>query len=264
MSNEFGRSEPVECTRFDVLGVPLDALDLDRAVIRVESWIANRTPSYAIFRDVHGLVHCRDDQSFADIHRNAGMVATDGMPLVWLVRAKAGSQAKRVYGPDFFRYFCHQTAQKGYRHYFYGSTPETIEKLVRSLREIDPDLVVAGTKSPPFRPLTADEDDADVREINATNPDAIWVGLGTPKQERWMAAHCGRVTAPAMLGVGAAFDFIAGTKLQAPRWMQRNGVEWLYRLVTEPRRLAGRYFSTVPRFVYLVLADRLRLAPKQR
>lgn len=242
--------------RVEILGVPLDPLDLDRAVARVEGWIMSREQNYAIFRDVHGVVRCQDDEGYRHIHHQAGMVSTDGAPLLWIVRSRGNATARRVYGPDFFRKFCRDTAGKGYRHFFYGSSPETVEKLIMTLRELDPDLVVAGQLSPPFRALSAEEDKEEVSLINATNPDLIWVGLGSPKQERWMASHMGRVTAQAMLGVGAAFDFLAGTKPQAPLWMQRNGLEWAFRLASEPRRLAGRYFSTLPRFVLLLALEK--------
>jgi N-acetylglucosaminyldiphosphoundecaprenol N-acetyl-beta-D-mannosaminyltransferase len=133
------------------------------------------------------------------------------------------------------------SAERGYRHYFYGGNPETIAKLVGNLQARFPGLIIAGHKSPPFRPLTEAEDAADVAEINESRPDFVWVGLGMPKQEKWMAAHLGRVHAAAMLGVGAAFDFHAGAKPRAPRWMQRSGTEWIFRLASEPRRLGHRY-----------------------
>ena len=132
-------------------------------------------------------------------------------------------------------------AQRGHRHYFYGGSPRALEQLVSRLSQRYPGLVVAGYRSPPFRPLTEEEDEADIAAINETRPDFVWVGLGMPKQEKWMLSHVGRVQAAALIGVGAAFDFHAGTKPRAPRWMQRSGLEWLFRLVSEPRRLAHRY-----------------------
>jgi N-acetylglucosaminyldiphosphoundecaprenol N-acetyl-beta-D-mannosaminyltransferase len=136
---------------------------------------------------------------------------------------------------------CGLAAARGHRHYFYGGTPEVVEKLIARLSERHPGFTVVGHRSPPFRALSEAEDAADVAAINATQPDFVWVGLGMPKQEKWMAAHVGRIDAAALLGVGAAFDFHAGTTPRAPLWMQRSGVEWLFRLATEPRRLARRY-----------------------
>jgi N-acetylglucosaminyldiphosphoundecaprenol N-acetyl-beta-D-mannosaminyltransferase len=136
---------------------------------------------------------------------------------------------------------CALGAQKGHRHYFYGGSPKVVEQLVSRLTQRHRGLIIAGYHSPPFRPLTTDEDAADVAAINATRPDFVWIGLGMPKQEKWMASHVGRIHAAALLGVGAAFDFHAGTKPRAPMWMQRSGFEWLFRLLCEPRRLAHRY-----------------------
>jgi N-acetylglucosaminyldiphosphoundecaprenol N-acetyl-beta-D-mannosaminyltransferase len=136
---------------------------------------------------------------------------------------------------------CGRAGSRGHRHYFYGGTPETVELLVTRLRQRYPTLAIAGYRSPPYRPLTVEEDASDIMAINATRPDYVWIGLGTPKQDIWMAEHVGRVEATALLGVGAAFDFSAGTKPRAPLWMQRSGLEWLFRLICEPRRLAGRY-----------------------
>jgi N-acetylglucosaminyldiphosphoundecaprenol N-acetyl-beta-D-mannosaminyltransferase len=174
------------------------------------------------------------------------------MPLVWWCRGSGMAQARRVYGPDMLDAVCGFGVQHGYRHYFYGGTPALLERLVARLEHRHPGLVVAGYHAPPFRPLSAAEDAQDIAAINAARPDFVWVGLGMPKQEKWMAAHIGRIEATALLGVGAAFDFHAGTKPHAPRWMQRWGLEWLFRLMCEPRRLARRYL--VGNTVFLLLA----------
>jgi N-acetylglucosaminyldiphosphoundecaprenol N-acetyl-beta-D-mannosaminyltransferase len=154
---------------------------------------------------------------------------------------------------------CQASLQKGYRHFFYGGNEGVPELLRDKLQEKFPGLQVVGTYSPPFRPLTPEEDAAIVARINAARPDIVWVGLSTPKQERWMAAHLGKVQAPVMVGVGAAFDFHAGLKPQAPRWMQQSGMEWFFRMVTEPKRLARRYLHNNPRFVVAVLMQLLGL-----
>jgi N-acetylglucosaminyldiphosphoundecaprenol N-acetyl-beta-D-mannosaminyltransferase len=162
----------------------------------------------------------------------------------------------RVYGPDLMLALAERAAAHGWRSFFYGGKDGVPDQLVAKLQERYPAFISVGTYSPPFRPLTPEEDDAIVARINDAKPDLVWVGLSTPKQERWMAAHVGRLTAPALLGVGAAFDIHAGTLPQAPRWMQKRGLEWLYRLYREPRRLWRRYLSNNPRFVWKIARTR--------
>jgi N-acetylglucosaminyldiphosphoundecaprenol N-acetyl-beta-D-mannosaminyltransferase len=178
------------------------------------------------------------------------------MPLVWLSRLAGNRQVGRVYGPDLLLACC-ESAREPRRHFFYGGAAGVPERLVARLRQRFPGLDVAGTISPPFRALTQAESQAIVQDINRTSPDIVWVGLSTPKQERWMAAQRDRLEAPVLIGVGAAFDFHAGLKRQAPPWMQRNGLEWLFRLLTEPRRLWRRYLLNNPLFVWRVLLQRL-------
>ena len=165
----------------------------------------------------------------------------------------------RVYGPDLMMAVCEHSLAKGYRHFFYGGAIGTPELLKQKMAARYPGLQVAGTCSPPFRALAPGEDRIIVNEINAGEPDIIWVGLGTPKQEYWMAAHLGMVNAPLMIGVGAAFDFLAGIKKQAPRWIQRSGLEWFFRLMTEPGRLWKRYLINNPLFIILLLGQLLRI-----
>jgi N-acetylglucosaminyldiphosphoundecaprenol N-acetyl-beta-D-mannosaminyltransferase len=164
-----------------------------------------------------------------------------------------------VYGPDLLLACCSRSLASGYRHFFYGGAPGVPERLIERLSARFPGLCVAGGFSPPFRALTSEEDLALVRRINEAQPDIVWVGLSTPKQERWMWEHRGRLKAPVFIGVGAAFDFHAGLKRQAPRWMQRNGLEWVFRLLTEPRRLWRRYLRNNPVFVWLTLLQGLGL-----
>lgn len=239
--------------RANILGVGVDALNLPTAIKRVEGWIDGKKPSYAIFRDAHGIMLCQQDQQLRRIHRNAGLVGPDGMPLVWLARWQNYRDVSRVYGPDFMLEFCQTTSRKRYRHFFYGSTSETIERLVLRLRERVPDLQIAGSLAPLFRELTEDEDTAIVNAINAARPDIVWVGLSTPKQEYWVAEHRDRLMAPALMAVGAAFDFNSGKKPQAPAWMRNNGLEWAFRLCTEPRRLSRRYVRHMPAFIALAV-----------
>lgn len=227
--------------RVNILGVGAMPLDLDKAVARLEQWRIERRREYVCLISVHGLVVAQRDPVVRSALNHCGLAAEDGMPLVWWSRLTGFSQARRVCGSDLLDEVCAYGVPRKYRHYFYGASPRVLELLVNRLQRRHPGLIVAGYRSPPFRPLSAAEDAADIAAINEARPDFVWVGLGMPKQERWMVEHLGKIDATALLGVGAAFDFHAGTKPRAPIWMQRSGLEWLFRLLTEPRRLAHRY-----------------------
>ncbi len=224
-------------------------------------WIENRQSHYVCVRDVHGIMQSWDDPALRLIHNNAGMVTPDGMPLVWLSRLYGHKHVQRVYGPDLLLATCARSMKHGWRHFFYGGKAGVADLLAQRLTARFPGLQVAGTYSPPFRPLSAEEDEEVVNKINAANPDVVWVGLSTPKQERWMHAHVHRLSASVLLGVGAAFDFHAGLKPQAPPWIQQSGMEWLFRMLTEPRRLGKRYLYNNPRFVGLMVLQLLGLLP---
>lgn len=239
--------------RTNILGVGVSAVNMDLAVAAIEGWIRRSEPHYVCVANVHTITECQRNPDFRQIHNQAGMVTPDGMPLVWVSRLRGARQVRRVYGPDLLLAVSEVSAQQGYRHYFYGGAEGVAEQLATQLTERYPGLQVVGVECPPFRPLNEAEDQAAVDRINAARPDVVWVGLGAPKQERWMAAHFGRLTAPVIVSVGAAFDFHAGVKKQAPHWMQRSGLEWLHRLASEPRRLWKRYFINNPWFVGLVL-----------
>jgi N-acetylglucosaminyldiphosphoundecaprenol N-acetyl-beta-D-mannosaminyltransferase len=235
---------------------------MDEAVELVAGWIRTERPSFATFTSVHGVMESTRSPAVRTAHRAAGLVACDGMPIVWASRFAGVDAAERVYGPDFMLAFCELAEREGWSSFFYGGKEGIPEELVRRLRDRFPRLAVAGVCSPPFRALTPDEDAAIVRTINESGADIVWVGLSTPKQERWMADHVGRLRAPAMLGVGAAFAFHAGAVRQAPRWMQRSGLEWVFRLLREPRRLAGRYLRNNPAFVARIVRHPPRLLAK--
>ena len=243
--------------RANILGVGVSALNMTMALEVIEGWIERREPHYVCVTGVHGVMESQRDENLRRIHNRAGLVTPDGMPLVWLSRLKGFRHVERVYGPDLMLALCERSAAKGYRHFFYGGAEGVPEQLASVLQKRFPGLQVAGTFSPPFRPLTPEEDDQIIQMINEAAPDIVWVGLSTPKQERWMAEHVGRLTAPVLIGVGAAFDFLTGRKPQAPRWMQRAGLEWLFRLLTEPRRLWRRYLINNPLFVALVVLQAL-------
>ncbi len=206
------------------------------------------------FATAHTIVEAHDDPGLRDALAR-GLVQPDGMPLVWLGR-RAGIPVERVCGPDVMPALVELGLPYGRTHYFYGGAPGVPEGLAARLAARYPGVRIAGTMSPPFRALTPDEEAAIVAEINEAAPDYVWVGLGAPKQDIWVAAHRARLDAPVLLAVGAAFDFLAGTRRRAPRWMQRTGTEWIFRLVTEPRRLAGRYTRVNARFLRLVLRTR--------
>lgn len=208
------------------------------------------------FATAHTIVEAHDDPRLRDA-LSRGLVQPDGMPLVWLGR-RAGIPVERVCGPDFLPALVERGIPEGRTHFFLGGALGVPEALVGRLAARFPGISVAGTMSPPFRPLSADEDDEIVNRINQAKPDYVWVGLGAPKQDLWVAEHRSRLDAAALLAVGAAFDFHAGTQRRAPGWMQRTGTEWLFRLISEPRRLARRYTRVNARFVQLVIRTRNR------
>jgi N-acetylglucosaminyldiphosphoundecaprenol N-acetyl-beta-D-mannosaminyltransferase len=243
------------CDTVGVLGVNVSAINIDECIETIDVWIRTRSRQYVCVTGVHGLIECRSDAELRGIHNSAGLVTADGMPLVWMSHWLGHPRTQRVYGPDLMRKISALSPQRGYRHYYYGGGCGIADLLRRSAEKVAPGIQVVGTHTPPFRALTADEDEAVIAKINAAKPDIVWVGLSTPKQERWMASHRSRLEAPVLIGVGAAFDFLAGVKPQAPAWMQRNGLEWLFRLGTEPRRLGRRYITIIPKFMALAVLE---------
>lgn len=232
------RASPAVSDRVNILGVGATPQDLNTAVATLERWRAERRTEYVCVVSVHGLVVAQRDSTIRHALNHCGMATEDGMPLVWWSRLAGFSQARRVCGSDLLDAACAHGVPRGFRHYFYGATPKVAERLIHRLRKRHPGLCVTGYRSPPFLPLTPAEDAAEIAAINAAEPDFVWVGLGMPKQEKWMAEHLGKINATALIGVG---DFHAGTKPRAPVWMQHAGLEWLFRLLTEPRRFAHRY-----------------------
>lgn len=245
--------------RVNILGVGISAVTIPIALDVIDGWIAGRQSNYVCVTGVHGVMESQRVEELKEIHNAAGLVTPDGMPLVWLSHLSGFRHVERGYGPDLMLALCEHSVERGHRHFFYGGAEGVPQQLATNLNRRFPGLQVAGAYSPPFRPLTREEDQGVVQMINETDPDIVWVGLSTPKQERWMAAHVGRLTAPALLGVGAAFDFHTGRKAQAPHWMQRTGLEWLFRLLTEPRRLWRRYLINNPLFIILILTQALGL-----
>lgn len=248
-----GLTTRMEPLRVNILGVGINAINMVMALDSIEGWIARHDPHYVCVTPVHSVMDCQRDPGLRRIFYSSGLSTPDGMPLVWLCHFKGYHDVSRVYGPDLMLALCERSAVRGYRHFFYGGAEGVPEQLAQNLQARFPGLVVAGTFSPPFHPITPEEDTHIVQTINKTSPDIVWVGLGSPKQERWMAAHIGRLTTPVLIGVRAAFDLHAGLKKQAHNWMQQNGLEWLFRLLAEPRRLWKRYLINNPCFMALVL-----------
>lgn len=251
------RSNMSSPPRFPVVDVRISALTFDRALALIDGWVARRERHYVNVCTTHTVLECHDAPELAAIVNQAGMATPDGMPLVWLGRLR-GHPVERVYGPDLMLAVCERGQARGYRHFFYGGAEGVAETLAARLRARFPRLLVAGVYGPPFRPLTAEEERDVAARINASGADIVWVGLGTPKQDYWVARFRPMLNAPVLIAVGAAFDFHTGRVRQAPRWMQRTGLEWFFRLTQDPRRLWKRYLVGNPRFVYLVARQLLK------
>jgi N-acetylglucosaminyldiphosphoundecaprenol N-acetyl-beta-D-mannosaminyltransferase len=247
-----------EPARVNILGVGISAINPAAALRMISRWIGEGERHYVCVSGVHGIMECQGDATLRRIHNRAGLVTPDGMPLVWLCRLKGYRRVERVYGPDLMLDCCRLSVERGYRHFLYGGMEGVPDLLAERLVQRFPGLRIVGGYSPPFRVLTTAEDEDVVRRINDAAPDIVWIGLSTPKQERWMAEHRARLHAPVLIGVGAAFDFHAGLKRQAPVWMRQSGLEWLFRLASEPRRLWKRYLINNPRFLGCLLHQALR------
>jgi N-acetylglucosaminyldiphosphoundecaprenol N-acetyl-beta-D-mannosaminyltransferase len=234
----------------DVLGVPLALTDYERTMDWMDAVIQQRQQGYVCVAAVHTVMASHEDAELADAVQHASLVVPDGQPLVWAMNAMGHHLPTRVYGPELMARYCERSALTGARMFLYGGRNQgALVQLALNLRTRYPGVKIVGGYSPPFRDLTAEEEDALVAEINRSEADVVWVGIGVPKQEKWMAAMRDRLDAPVLVGVGAAFDFHAGLVPQAPDWMQSSGLEWAYRLAHEPRRLWKRYARYNPLFV---------------
>lgn len=235
--------------RVNVLGVEVSAIDQQGAVHRIRTWIDSDQRDYVCVRDVHGVMASQRDPELLQIHRRAGMVTPDGMPLVWCGRFAGANWMRRVYGPDLMLNVCRESEAAGWRHFLYGAGDGVADELAHNLRKWFPNVEIVGTHTPPFRELTDEEIQETAEMINAARPDIVWVGLSTPKQERWMSRFRSLLEASVLIGVGAAFDMHAGRVRQAPRWVGRLGLEWAFRLSVEPKRLWRRYLGSIPAFM---------------
>ncbi len=233
----------------NILGVDIAAVNMDWLLEFTEKHIRALSGDYLCVSNVHTTVTAYEDEEYRAVQNGGVMAIPDGGPLSAVGRRRGCVQMERITGPDYMARILEISAEKGYRHYFYGSTQKTLDKLRQRLVKDYPGIQIVGMFSPPFRPMTEEEDLAFVEKVNEGKPDFLWVALGAPKQEKWMAAHQGAVCG-FMVGVGAGFDYFAGNIKRAPRWMQRLNLEWLYRLMQEPGRLFKRYWHTNLKFIW--------------
>lgn len=239
-----------------ILDIKIDETSYVDATRRVQSWAQSGESRSVYAANVHSIMEAYDDREFKKILNRADLVAPDGMPLVWMMRLKGVKTQQRTYGPTLMLHVMELAAYEGIPVGFYGGAPTTLATLVERMKTIYPDLQVNYIFSPPFRPLSGEEAVQIRQQINSSGVRILFVGLGCPRQEYWIDAQRGLIPT-VMIGVGAAFDFHAGSKPQAPSWMQQLGLEWFFRLLTEPRRLWKRYLHHNPRFMFLAIADLL-------
>ncbi len=242
-----------------LLGVSVSRVSPVLAARQICRWVAQEYHTYVCVAPVSTLVDAQRDPQYRAAVNASGMVTPDGMPVVWLARAKGCKDINRTYGADLMQEVCKQGQKIGLRHFFYGSTVGTLEKLEQRLTAMYPRLLIAGSYAPPHRNGLWAENQEVIGRINDSGADILWVGLGSPKQDFWMQNHRPLLDVPVIVGAGAAFDFLSGTKPQAPRWMQKSGLEWLFRLLCEPRRLWKRYLVGNSLFIYYVIKDCFKL-----
>lgn len=240
--------------RTNVLGVGVSAINLAQATAAIDDALQNRRKGYICFAGVHPVMEANSDDGLKRIYNRSFLTTPDGMPMVWLSRWHGARHVSRVYGPDLMIEAFQLSLQRGYRHFFYGGSNGVAEAMRTEMEKRFPGLQVAGTFEPPFRELTRAEEQQLADYVRTCRPDMMWVGLGSPKQDRFMAEMLPKLDVTLMAGVGAAFNFYTGLVPQAPRWVQRSGLEWFYRCLHEPR-VRSRYFSTVPRFIIGSLAQ---------
>ncbi len=238
-------------SRVNILGVGVSAISLDEAVDRTETFLSGDAQGYVCVTGVHGIMEAQTDSEFRRILNRSFLTTPDGMPTVWLGKANGFKAMTRVYGPDYMIAVCGRFVDRGCRHFLYGGKPGVAEELRAELMHRFPGIQIVGTYTPPFRPLNQQEEDELKTQLTDSQADILWCGLSTPKQERFMALYQERLPVKLMVGVGAAFDLLSGNLSEAPDWMKNSGLQWLYRLVKEPRRLWRRYLGNNPRFAWL-------------
>ena len=243
---------PVSLPRTNVLGVGIHAIDMLTAVLESERLLASGGKGYVCLTGVHGVMESLDDPGLRAILNRAFLCVPDGMPTVWVGRLRGHRRMRRVYGPDYMMEMCRRSRSGGYRHFLFGGAPGVVERLKTRLEAQMPWLQIEGVYTPPFGPLSAAQQRELADAVTQAKPDIFWVGLSTPKQERFMAEYCRRLDVKLMAGVGAAFDLHAGLRHDAPMWMKRCGLQWLHRLGQEPGRLGPRYLQHNPRFLWKI------------
>ena len=244
--------DKTEITTCNIIGVNIAAVNMRWLVEYIQKNIKKLAGDYITVANVHTTVTAYEEPEYCKIQNGGIMAIPDGGPLSAIGRKRGYASMSRTTGPSLMEEIFEISIKNRYSHYFYGSTEDTLEKLCQKLERKYPGIKIVGMHSPPFRPLSANEDAAIVKHINEVNPDFIWVGLGAPKQENWMAEHQGKVSG-LMIGVGAGFDYHAENIKRAPDWMQRNNLEWFYRLMQDPKRLFGRYLRTNLSFIWNVM-----------
>jgi N-acetylglucosaminyldiphosphoundecaprenol N-acetyl-beta-D-mannosaminyltransferase len=250
LNAEFRRKvEKTQIPTCRIMGVDIAAIDMEWLLNYINSNIKKLSGDYMCVSNVHTTVTAYEDSEYRKIQNGGIMAIPDGGPLSSVGRKRGYENMQRTTGPSFMEEIFKISVEKGYRHYFYGSTEETLTKLRQMLENDYPKLQIAGMYSPPFKPMTDKEDDAIIEQINEAKADFVWIGLGAPKQERWMANHQGKING-FMVGVGAGFDYFAGNIDRAPEWMQKSNLEWLFRLMQDPKRLFKRYFYTNTKFIW--------------
>lgn len=250
------KSKPFMRRGAHVLDTHIDAIGWDEVVSRIASWAAHRQSRVVALCNVHSVVTASQEPAFQTVLSQADLALPDGAPVAWALRREGFSEQQRINGPDLTWRYLQVAEQLGQSVFFYGSTQDTLDRLLVTIKASFPKLKIVGMESPPYRELSEDEDQAYVDQINQSGANVLFVGLGCPKQEAWMAAHRGRIKA-VMLGVGAAFDYHAGTIQRAPVWMQKIGMEWFHRLLSEPRRLFKRYTVTNSIFIFRMMKNLL-------
>lgn len=236
----------------NILGVRLAAVNMEWLRRFTKDHLGKLSGEYMCVSNVHTTVMSYENREYCQIQNDSILSIPDGAPLSIIGRMRGYSQMQRTTGPDYMGEVFAVSAEKGYRHFFYGSTQETLDLLQRKLKEKYPGIEIVGVYSPPFRALTEEEDQEVIQMIADAAPDFVWIGLGAPKQEIWMSTHKGKIPG-FMVGVGAGFDYYAGNIKRAPKWMQKFCLEWMYRLMQDPRKLLKRYFSTNGKFIWLIL-----------
>ena len=248
---------------FKILDVNVSATNLQKAAETIESWIRNKQKSYVCVAPVSTIVDCQKNTEYKEIINDASMVTPDGMPLVWIGKKRKIEGLKRTYGPDLMDLVCSRSQENGISHYFYGGKEESTASFRDGLLSRFPRLDIKGVYSPELKEIGELESENVLSDINNAGSDILWVGLGSPKQDYWMSLHRDKLNVPVMIGVGAAFDYISGAKSQAPKWMQKSGLEWFFRLMNEPGRLWKRYIAGNSLFLYLLLKEQMKNAKNQ-